>query len=189
MGVKSPSRRRPRLVPAGLRVRRPLPEGRDLRHAPAALDGREAAARRGLRARRRGRLQRTLARRIRGAAWLGLALACAGPVRAGAFSLDDVAKRAERQARAPFHDPAGEVPKWLTEISYDQWRDIRFRPELALWRDAKLPFQVQFFHPGLYYDRTVKVHVVDAQGTHPVPFNPSNFDYGRNDFGSRVPQD
>jgi len=108
---------------------------------------------------------------------------------AGAFDLDDVAKRAEAQARQAFRDPAGEVPLWLREVSYDQWRDIRFRPDLALWRDLKLPFQVQFFHPGLFYDRTVRVNVVDGKGSQPVPFTPSNFDYGRNDFGSRVPQD
>ncbi len=119
------------------------------------------------------------------------ALVCGAEAAAGAavFGLDDVAKRAEALSRQPFRDPAGEVPKWLTEISYDQWRDIRFRPDLAMWRDVKLPFQVQFFHPGLFYDRTVRVHVVDAEGEHPVPFTPSNFDYGRNEFGSRVPQD
>ena len=131
--------------------------------------------------------------RSRRAAWrlavaLLAALAVPGP-RALAFDLEDVAKRAEAQARQAFRDPSGEVPLWLREVSYDQWRDIRFRPDLALWRDLKLPFQVQFFHPGLYYDRTVKVNVVDAKGSRPVPFRPSNFDYGRNDFGSRIPQD
>jgi glucans biosynthesis protein len=30
---------------------------------------------------------------------------------------------------------------------------------------------------------------VDAQGVHPVAFSPSEFDYGKNDFASRVPQD
>jgi len=106
-----------------------------------------------------------------------------------AFGLDDVAREAAKLALERFRDPAGEVPRWLTEISYDQWRDIRFRPEQALWRDARLPFQVQFFHPGLFYDRTVRVNVVDAEGVHVVPFSPSQFDYGRNEFGSMVPQD
>lgn len=109
--------------------------------------------------------------------------------KAAPFGLDDVAKRAEVQARVPFRPPTGEVPDWLTKISYDQWRNIRFRPERALWRDKKLPFQVQFFHPGLFYDRTVAIHVIDGKGNAPLPFNPSDFDYGSNEFGSRVPQD
>jgi periplasmic glucans biosynthesis protein len=83
------------------------------------------------------------------------------------------------------------VPDWMLigSLTYDQWRDIRFRPDQALWRDKNLPFQVQFFHPGLYYDHTVLVNVVDAAGVHPVPFAPERFDYGHNDFADRIPSD
>jgi glucans biosynthesis protein len=108
---------------------------------------------------------------------------------AAAFDLDDVIAKAEQLAKTPFQAATGQVPEWLLKINYDQWRDIRFRPDRALWKDRRLPFQVQFFHPGLYYDRTVKLHVVDAKGVQPVPFSPSEFDYGRNDFASKVPQD
>ena len=74
-------------------------------------------------------------------------------------------------------------------MTYDQWRDIRFRPDQALWRDENLPFQVQFFHPGLYYDHTVQVNIVDDTGVHPVPFSAERFDYGKNDFADRIPPD
>ena len=124
-----------------------------------------------------------------------LALALAGAATTSrSFDLDDVAAHAEALADQPYQGPpggddAGAVPDWLLGISYDQWRDIRFRPEEALWRGANSRFEVQFFHAGLFYDRTVKVHVVDAQGVRPVPFSPSQFDYGKNEFASRVPQD
>jgi glucans biosynthesis protein len=104
------------------------------------------------------------------------------------FTFEDVTTRAQQLAKDSFKDPRGEVPPWLTQITYDQWRDIRFRPERALWKDKRLPFQVQFFHPGLYYDRTVAINVVDDKGVRPVPFSPSDFDYGKNEFASRVPQ-
>jgi periplasmic glucans biosynthesis protein len=105
------------------------------------------------------------------------------------FTLDSVAEKAHKLAQEPFHDNQGQVPDWLLKITYDQWRDIRFRPDHALWRDKRLPFQVQFFHPGLYYNRVVAMNVVDAKGVRPLPFSPSQFDYGRNDFASKVPQD
>ena len=106
-----------------------------------------------------------------------------------AFDFDTVATKAEKLAQEPYRDPKGKVPEWMLEMSYDQWRDIRFRQEYALWAKRRLPFQVQFFHPGLYYDRTVTIDVVDAEGIHPVEFSPSQFDYGKNDFASKVPQD
>lgn len=105
-----------------------------------------------------------------------------------AFNLDDVAAKAQKVAAEAYQDPSGQVPAWLTKITYDQWRDIRFRPEHALWHERRLPFHVQFFHPGLYYNRVVAVNVVDARGSRPVEFSPSQFNYGHNDFASKVPQ-
>ncbi len=118
------------------------------------------------------------------------ALMVASPCRrALAFDLEDVAEKARKLAAEPFQDPTGKIPRWLLDMSYDQWRDIRFRPDRSLWRDRGLPFEVQFFHPGLYYDRTVVINEVDALGVHPLQFSPGQFDYGSNDFASRVPQD
>jgi glucans biosynthesis protein len=120
---------------------------------------------------------------------LGLALVAAAPgVAAEPFGLDDVAAKARRMASESFRDPRGEVPRWLLDIGYDQWRDIRFRTDRALWRELPVPFEAQFFHPGLYYDRVVRVNEIDAKGVKEVPFSPDLFDYGRNEFASRVPQ-
>jgi len=118
-----------------------------------------------------------------------LLVACAGRT-ASAFGLEDVAKRAKQLASSAYADPRGGVPQWLLDLNYDQYRDIRFRPERALWRDRNLPFSVQFFQPGFFYDRAVSIHVVSRSGAvSPVAFSPDQFDYGRNEFESRVPQD
>jgi len=115
----------------------------------------------------------------------------AAPAPAAAFSLDDVTARALALSKEEYRDHRAEVPKWMLvgSMSYDQWRDIRFSPERSLWRKEGLPFQVQFFHPGLYYDRTVAVSTVDKRGVHAVPFDVKSFDYGKNDFASRIPKD
>lgn len=110
---------------------------------------------------------------------------------AGAFSLEDVTLRAKALAGEEYRDHRKAVPKWMLagSMTYDQWRDIRFSPERSLWRGAGLPFQVQFFHPGLYYDRTIAVHTIDKGSVRAVPFDSKSFDYGNNDFASRIPAD
>ncbi|HEX4510007.1 MAG TPA: glucan biosynthesis protein G, partial [Burkholderiaceae bacterium] len=66
-------------------------------------------------------------------------------------------------------------------MTYDQARDIRFRPDKALWRDEKLPFEVAFFHPGFFNTETVKIHEVEPDGQdRPVAFDTALFDYGHN---------
>lgn len=102
------------------------------------------------------------------------------------FSFDDVKHKAEELASRPFEDPEGQVPGFLLNISYDQWRKIRFRPSESLWRDEGLPFEVQFFHPGLFYNRLVAVNVVDRGRAAKIPFSPSVFEYGDEEFAAKV---
>jgi len=128
--------------------------------------------------------------RFRSGALLVCALAtCIPAARAAAFGLDDVTAMARQLAQQDFHDTKDTVPDWLVNISYDQWRDIRFRPEKALWADTGSPFRIQFFHPGLFYDRTVRMNVVDQKGVHPFPYSQALFDYGKNTFASQIPPD
>ncbi len=136
-------------------------------------------------ARRAGRAAPVVA----GLVWAVVSAAVlARPAPASAFGLPDVAAKAAQLAKQSFDDTRN-VPDWLLKINYDQWRDIRYRPDAALWADRQqLGFRVQFFHPGLYYDRTVAMNLVDGKTVRPIPFSPSKFDYGKNDFASRVPQ-
>jgi glucans biosynthesis protein len=128
-----------------------------------------------------------------GATWrlgvlLGFALATSATPVAG-FDLEDVTAHATVLAQRPYDDAERRIPQWLADITYDQWRDIRFRPERALWRDRRLPFQVQFFHPGLYYPRSVRINVIDAAGVHPIDFSTKLFDYGKTRFARKLPRD
>jgi periplasmic glucans biosynthesis protein len=105
------------------------------------------------------------------------------------FDLATVAKQARALAEKPYQEPSGKIPDWLREITYDQWRDIRFKADKALWADTRSPFQVQLFHPGLFYDRRVAINLVKGGKSTAVGFSPNLFDYGRNTFANRVPHD
>jgi periplasmic glucans biosynthesis protein len=47
-----------------------------------------------------------------------------------------VAARAEKLAAAPYHKSSASLVISLKALTCDQFRDIRFRPERALWRSA-----------------------------------------------------
>jgi len=74
---------------------------------------------------------------------LGVFGVAASEAFAESFGFDDVTAIAEKRAAAEFHAPE-RVPDWLLKIGYDQWRDIRFRPEESLFRKVG-PFEVQFW--------------------------------------------
>lgn len=104
-----------------------------------------------------------------------------------AFSLQNVIDQASNLAKKPYQEREGQVPEFLLAMPYDAWRDIRFKTDQALWLKEKLPFTVQFFHPGLFYNRTVSIYTVESGVVRQVPFSPELFDYGNNDFKDRVP--
>ena len=124
--------------------------------------------------------------------WLGLMVllassACAAAPASGGFGFDSVTAKAQKLAAAAYQPPE-QVPEWLRKISYDEWRDIRFKPSESLWRGQNLPFELQFFHAGLFYDRTVAVNVIDGGKIGPLEFSTDMFDYGANDFAGRIPE-
>ena len=108
---------------------------------------------------------------------IGFALLCASTQAAQAFDLADVAARAEQLAGTAFQKPAATLPKEFQSLDYDQYWNIRFKSDKALWHAAKLPFEVMFFHEGMYYDQPVKINEVTAEGVHEIKFDPDYFDY------------
>jgi glucans biosynthesis protein len=109
------------------------------------------------------------------------------PTAAPIFTFDDVVAKAKELAAQPFQDSKVTEPDFLFKATYDQWRDIRFETDKSLWRSAKLPFEVQFFHLGFFYDRPVKINVIDTKGVEPVSFSTDLFNYGANDFNDKLP--
>jgi periplasmic glucans biosynthesis protein len=98
------------------------------------------------------------------------------------FGFDAVMHRAQQLAAAPYRAQEVKLPSELQGIGYDQFRDIRFKPDRSLWRDAKLPFEVAFFHLGLYYNRPVRINEVSGDAVREIRYDPALFDYGANKF-------
>lgn len=109
------------------------------------------------------------------------------------FTFEDVRRRAAALARQPFEDKQDALPPGLRDLDYDAYRDIRFRPDRALWRDEGLPFQVQFFQRASFSFMTsaldkVVVNVVEGHEVVPVRYSSDLFDFGRTKPPAKVPE-
>lgn len=104
---------------------------------------------------------------------------CIPVAAAQVFGFGDVERRAKAAAAVPFAKPKA-LPRELQNLQYDHYRDIRYRPERYLWRDARLPFVIAFFHQGWHFDQPVRIHEVASDGVREIRFNPDQFDYGAN---------
>ena len=110
---------------------------------------------------------------------IGAGLLAASPG-VGAFDFDDVDRMAKELASRPQPKASFTLPKALKDLSYDQTRDIRFNPDHAVWRADKLPFEIQFFHLGGFFEQPVRVHEIVGATVREIKFDPASFNYGAN---------
>jgi periplasmic glucans biosynthesis protein len=103
------------------------------------------------------------------------------------FRFEDVVRRARELSGAPFEAPAAQLPEPLNRLGFDDYRDIRFRPEKALLASGNSPFRMQLFHLGFLFQRPVTVNVIRDGVPTPVPYQRELFDYGRNRIERPLP--
>ncbi|OWL90900.1 glucan biosynthesis protein [Halopseudomonas aestusnigri] len=104
------------------------------------------------------------------------------------FSFEQVITQARERA-ANAYQPPKEVPRFLQELSFDDYQGIRFKPENSLWHDSDSAFRVMPVPTGLFYRRPVQMHIVDEQGTEPLTFAKSQFTYPNTEVERLVPAD
>jgi len=102
------------------------------------------------------------------------------PVPAHDTSLDLVLAEAKRRAASAYVPQRGTMPAWLDRLGPDQYRSIRFNPELAVWRADGLPFRIDLLPVGFNFQTTVAVSVIDNGKVQDLVATPDMFEFGPN---------
>ena len=95
---------------------------------------------------------------------------------------DTVTKLAETNIAEPYRPKPTKLPSALKNLSYDDYRNIRFRPSEALWWNSPLPFHVEFFHLGQLFHDAVEFHEISDTHTQEIPFRSDAFDYSESSY-------
>jgi glucans biosynthesis protein len=97
------------------------------------------------------------------------------------FSKTALIEEARTLARNPYVAP-DMVPQEWRDLTYDQYKSIWFKNDEALWKNTNSPYRVDFFHPGLYFKRSVQIYSVeDGMAKH------FKFDFDLFDKTDKVP--
>jgi len=95
------------------------------------------------------------------------------------FGFDDVLRRAQDLARAPFEDADSKLPDPFDAMDFDTWRDLRFKEDHAPFSNIAGGFRLHTFHRGFLYRRAVTINLIRDGIATPLPYSPSMFDYGK----------
>lgn len=92
---------------------------------------------------------------------------------------DSIQSRARDLANKPYVAPNKDsLPAWMGNLTYDQYRDIRFNPNQALWAADNLPFRAMFFHPGYLYREPVVLNEFTSSHQQQIRLAEAYFSYG-----------
>jgi glucans biosynthesis protein len=94
------------------------------------------------------------------------------------FAEDHVRKLAEALAAEPWQDVRIAMPPGWENLTYDQYRDIRFNPEKSLWKGEPHRFSFDLFHSGFLFTAPVDVHIVENGQAARIAYSPELFTFG-----------
>ena len=93
------------------------------------------------------------------------------------FDFEALSAQMKQLAANPYKAPAETLPDVIQNLSYDEHRAIRFRPEHALWRAEPVEFHLQAFYPGWVFKDTTTIYIGENGVYNIHEFDPSDFEY------------
>jgi glucans biosynthesis protein len=100
------------------------------------------------------------------------------------FDASTVRRLAQQAATKEYVAPDRSLPAELDQLSYDDYRNIRFDPQRALWRESGAQFNAQLFSRGFLFRDRVEINVVDDGRARRVAYDPALF---RFEHGVKAP--
>ena len=94
------------------------------------------------------------------------------------FDGNTVVDLARRTAGSAFVPKRLENPA-LQQLTYDQYRDIRFNPDAGIWHNEQVPFHVELFPAGFLFQTPVTVSVVEGGLARDIVPDPTTFLLGK----------
>jgi glucans biosynthesis protein len=98
------------------------------------------------------------------------------------FTFDDLVVLAEARSREPFQRPEMTLTEPFADLTYDEFRAIRFREDRRLWGKDPQGFALDLMPPGFYFKDRVRVHLVDGGEVAEIPFSTEFFHFHPNYF-------
>jgi glucans biosynthesis protein len=108
------------------------------------------------------------------------------PAAAQQFSFDILSAEMQALAANPFQAPV-RVPGFLDDLTYDDYRLIRFRPDRARWQHEDSFFRLHAFPMGWLFKDPVLLFEVTGDQAVPMPVTTDDFDF-LNDLSARIPE-
>jgi glucans biosynthesis protein len=94
---------------------------------------------------------------------------------AAQFSFDAVIARAQEVAANPYVRPLMKMAEPFADLTYDQFRAIRFRDDRRLFAEGGRGFQMEMLPPGFSFQDKIEINLVRGGAVEPIAFSTDYF--------------
>lgn len=107
------------------------------------------------------------------------------------FTFETLIQRAEAAAKAAYRSPYRPMPEVTQEIDYDAWGKIKFNTDLSPYAQEGSggAYPIVFFHLGQFFQKSVRMHLVQDSTAREVMYAPSYFTMPDDSPARRLPED
>jgi glucans biosynthesis protein len=106
------------------------------------------------------------------------------------FSFQSLIARAQALSTQPYVEPAIANRALIDRIDFDEYQEIKFNPDYAIWADGGGSYPIELFHVGKFFTAPVRIFVVGSNGlAREVRYSPELFSYGTTEFAKALPPD
>ena len=95
-----------------------------------------------------------------------------------AFSLEDVAEKAQALVKQDYVKPQSNLPPEFSQMQFADYMKIQPKAEKFHWSDQPTPFRLAFYHQGMHFKVPVKINEILPNGVSEIRYNPENFNFG-----------
>jgi glucans biosynthesis protein len=103
------------------------------------------------------------------------------------FSFEALKTRARALSSRPYVSPPRPAPEITAKIDYATHGQIKYRPEMALATEGPGAFPVTFFHLGMFFQKSVKMHTVAAGRAREIVYREEYFDMPADSIARSLP--
>ncbi len=104
------------------------------------------------------------------------------------FSFAALKQHVRKQGKEPYVGPQHPAPSIVGKIDYEAWGKIKFDIGQSLYADGPGRFPVSFFHLGMFFPKSVAMHVVEKGQSREIIYDPSYFEMPADSPAKNLPK-
>ncbi len=95
------------------------------------------------------------------------------------FTASSVTEDARDRAARPHRFTGADLPEFFSKLEYDQYQEIRRKPQRVIWHEESIGFAIEPLHRGSIFSGQMQINIVDNGQEQRLAYRREDYDFGK----------